>query len=153
MSVKYDLIVIGAGPAGEKGAAQAAYFGKRVALVERSSVFGGAVASTSIAFKALRETALYLAGFRTRKLYGDPHTIKVVHPRKPPIFLSADVILIACGSRPYHPPQFNFDGNGIYDPSTFMRANYMPKSLAVVGAGPTGCEYAASWLCSVAQSA
>src|SRR3954470_19946233 len=70
MSVKYDLIVIGAGPAGEKGAAQAAYFGKRVALVERSSVFGGAVASTSIAFKALRETALYLAGFRTRKLYG-----------------------------------------------------------------------------------
>ena len=49
MSVKYDLIVIGAGPAGEKGAAQAAYFGKRVALVERSPVFGGAVASTSIA--------------------------------------------------------------------------------------------------------
>src|SRR5215212_10973290 len=70
MSVKYDLIVIGAGPAGEKGAAQAAYFGKRVALVERSSVFGGAVASTNIAFKALRETALYLAGFRARKLYG-----------------------------------------------------------------------------------
>jgi NAD(P) transhydrogenase len=27
----YDLIVIGSGPAGEKGAAQAAYFGKRVA--------------------------------------------------------------------------------------------------------------------------
>src|SRR6185312_12949643 len=70
MAVKYDLIVIGAGPAGEKGAAQAAYFGKRVALVERSPVFGGAVASTSIAFKALRETALYLAGFRARKLYG-----------------------------------------------------------------------------------
>jgi NAD(P) transhydrogenase len=52
------------------------------------------------------------------------------------------VILIACGSRPYHPPQFGFDGNGIYDPNTFMRANYMPKNLAVVGAGPTGCEYA-----------
>ena len=55
MSAKYDLIVIGAGPAGEKGAAQAAYFGKRVALVEKSPVVGGAVASTSIPFKALRE--------------------------------------------------------------------------------------------------
>ena len=33
----YDLIVIGSGPAGEKGAAQAAYFGKRVALIERSA--------------------------------------------------------------------------------------------------------------------
>ena len=28
----FDLVVIGAGPAGEKGAAQAAYFGKRVCL-------------------------------------------------------------------------------------------------------------------------
>ena len=37
----YDLIVIGAGPAGEKGAAQAAYFGKRVALVERAPHPGG----------------------------------------------------------------------------------------------------------------
>ena len=30
----YDLIVIGSGPAGEKGAVQAANFGKKVALVE-----------------------------------------------------------------------------------------------------------------------
>ena len=67
---KYDLIVIGSGPAGEKGAAQAAYFGKRVALIEASPALGGAVARTSIPFKALRETAQYLAGFRTRKLHG-----------------------------------------------------------------------------------
>jgi len=32
---RYDLVVVGSGPGGEKGAAQAAYFGKRVALVER----------------------------------------------------------------------------------------------------------------------
>jgi NAD(P) transhydrogenase len=32
---RFDLVVIGAGPAGERGAAQAAYFGKRVAIVER----------------------------------------------------------------------------------------------------------------------
>ena len=53
-----------------RGAAQAAYFGKRVALVEPAPALGGAVVSTTIPFKALRETALYLAGFRTRRLRG-----------------------------------------------------------------------------------
>ena len=46
----FDLVVVGLGPAGEKGAAQAAHFGKRV--------------------KTLRETALYLSGLRSRNLYG-----------------------------------------------------------------------------------
>ena len=43
----YDLVVIGSGPAAEKGAAQAAYFGKRVALVEKETRFGGAAANPS----------------------------------------------------------------------------------------------------------
>lgn len=67
----FDLIVIGSGPAGEKGAARAAYFGKRVALVERQPVLGGAAANTgTLPSKTLRETALYLSGFRQRQLFG-----------------------------------------------------------------------------------
>src|SRR5574342_825109 len=66
----YDLIVIGSGPAGEKGAAQAAYFGKKVALVERASRLGGTVANTGVPGKAMRETALYLSGLRGRDLHG-----------------------------------------------------------------------------------
>jgi NAD(P) transhydrogenase len=66
----YDLVVIGSGPGGEKGAAQAAYFGKSVALVEHASRLGGAVANTGIPGKAMRETALYLSGFRGRDLHG-----------------------------------------------------------------------------------
>lgn len=66
----YDLVVIGSGPAGEKGAARAAYFGKRVALVERSAAHGGAVANTGVPGKAMRETALYLSGYRKRDLHG-----------------------------------------------------------------------------------
>ena len=54
----FDLIVIGSGPAGEKGAAQAAYFGKKVALVEKDYYLGGAAASTAIPTKTLRETSL-----------------------------------------------------------------------------------------------
>jgi NAD(P) transhydrogenase len=69
--VDYDLIVIGSGPAGEKGAAQAAYFGKKVALVEKESFPGGAAANTgTLPSKTLRETALHLSGFRKRDLYG-----------------------------------------------------------------------------------
>ena len=67
----FDLVVIGSGPAGEKGAAQAAYFDKRVALVERQPHLGGAAANTgTLPSKTLRETALYLSGFRQRGLYG-----------------------------------------------------------------------------------
>jgi len=63
----YDLIVIGSGPAGEKGAAQAAYFGKSVALIEREPVLGGACVNTgTIPSKTLRESALHLSGFRQR---------------------------------------------------------------------------------------
>ena len=73
----YDLIVIGSGPAGEKGAAQAAYFGKRVALIEREPMLGGAAANTgTLPSKTLRETALYLSGFRQRGLYGVKMTLK-----------------------------------------------------------------------------
>ena len=71
MSDHFDLIVIGAGPAGEKGAAQAAYFGKRVCIIERSPKPGGAAVNTgTIPSKTLRETALYFSGLRQRGLYG-----------------------------------------------------------------------------------
>lgn len=67
----YDLIVLGSGPAGEKGAAQAAYFGKKVALVEKEPQPGGAAANTgTLPSKTLRETALFLAGFSHRELKG-----------------------------------------------------------------------------------
>jgi NAD(P) transhydrogenase len=68
---RYDLVVLGSGPAGEKGAAQAAYFGKRVALVEKQPHLGGASANTgTLPSKTLRETALYLSGLRQREIYG-----------------------------------------------------------------------------------
>lgn len=68
---RFDLVVLGSGPGGEKGAAQAAYFGKRVALVERAPEVGGASVHTgTLPSKTLRETALYLTGFRRRELYG-----------------------------------------------------------------------------------
>jgi NAD(P) transhydrogenase len=72
MSVEhYDLVVIGSGPGGEKGGAQAAYFGKKVAIVEKEPNFGGAATNTgTLPSKTLRESALYLSGFQKRGLFG-----------------------------------------------------------------------------------
>src|SRR5262245_12398105 len=73
----FDLLALGSGPAGEKGAAQAAYFGRRVAVVERESVVGGAAINTgTVPSKTLRETALYLSGIGQRGLYGVDYQIK-----------------------------------------------------------------------------
>lgn len=68
---QFDLVVIGGGPAGEKAAAQAAYFGKSVAIVEMAKDPGGAAVHTgTLPSKTLRESALYLSGHRSRDLYG-----------------------------------------------------------------------------------
>jgi NAD(P) transhydrogenase len=73
----YDLLVIGSGPAGEKGAAQAAYFGKRVCVVERAPKPGGAAVNTgTIPSKTLRETALVFSGIRQKGLYGVDFHVK-----------------------------------------------------------------------------
>src|SRR5712691_2246547 len=68
---RFDVVVIGGGAAGEKGAARAAYFGKRVAIVERRAEPGGATVHTgTLTSKTLREAALFLSGYRQRDLYG-----------------------------------------------------------------------------------
>ncbi|HUF28895.1 MAG TPA: FAD-dependent oxidoreductase [Gemmatimonadaceae bacterium] len=77
LSDHYDLIVIGAGPAGETAATKAAYFGKRVCIVERAPKPGGAAINTgTIPSKALRETALYFSGLRQHGLYGVQYSVK-----------------------------------------------------------------------------
>lgn len=77
MTDHFDLCVIGGGPAGEKGAAQAAYFGKKVCLVESAPKLGGAAVNTgTVPSKTLRETALYFSGLRQRGLYGVEYKIK-----------------------------------------------------------------------------
>src|SRR5687767_13090390 len=77
MSMDFDLIVIGAGPAGEKGAAGAAYFGKKVAVVERAAHPGGAGINTgTVPSKTLRETSLYFSGLLQRGLYGIDYSLK-----------------------------------------------------------------------------
>jgi NAD(P) transhydrogenase len=186
----YDLIVIGSGPAGEKGAAQAAYFGKRVAMIEREPVLGGASVNTgTIPSKTLRESALHLSGFRQRgfsdafDLRMKSITVRDFMYRKELVvahewkridenlrrhnidryqgtarFLSptqvaitsylgeqvieGTIVLIATGSSPVRPDHVPFDGETVLDSDNMLGIDRIPESLAVVGAGVIGSEYA-----------
>lgn len=73
---KFDLIVIGSGPAGEKAAVKAAFFGYKVAIVEKEALFGGAGTVTgTLPSKTLKETALYFSDKLEKGLYGIDRTL------------------------------------------------------------------------------
>ena len=73
----YDLVVIGSGPAGQKGAIAAAKLGKKVAVIDRKEMVGGVCLHTgTIPSKTLREAILYLSGFRERTFYGRDYTVR-----------------------------------------------------------------------------
>lgn len=190
-SFEYDLVVIGSGPAGEKGAAQAAYYGKKVALIERQQSLGGAGINTgTLPSKTLRETALYFSGLRQRGLYGidyslkegltiadfmyrkqvvveneweiirhnlerhhieliwgeaslkDDHTVQIHCRDGRSQDLTTEVVLIATGSSPWKPPDIPFDNVNIFDSDTILNMDHIPQSMAVVGGGVIGTEYA-----------
>src|SRR5687767_5064413 len=64
---RFDVIVIGTGPAGQRAAIQAAKLGRSVAAVERRQVLGGVcVNGGTIPSKTLREAVLDLSGYRRR---------------------------------------------------------------------------------------
>src|SRR5262245_7713335 len=70
MTDTYDLIAIGAGPAGESATELASFFGHRSAIIEKARP-GGTVTTTGGApTKTLREAALYVSGFGARDVYG-----------------------------------------------------------------------------------
>ncbi|MCO6185622.1 Si-specific NAD(P)(+) transhydrogenase [Rhizobium sp. L1K21] len=74
---EYDLIVVGSGPAGRRGAIQAAKLGKNVLVVEKGKRVGGVSVHTgTIPSKTLRETALNLSGWRERGFYGRSYRVK-----------------------------------------------------------------------------
>jgi NAD(P) transhydrogenase len=74
---QYDLVVVGSGPAGRRGAIQAAKLGKKVLVIEQGKRVGGVSVHTgTIPSKTLRETALNLSGWRERGFYGKAYRVK-----------------------------------------------------------------------------
>ncbi len=74
---KYDLIVIGSGPAGQRAAIQGAKFGHRVAVIEQRAIVGGACINTgTIPSKTMREAVLHLSGYQYQGIYGINYRVK-----------------------------------------------------------------------------
>jgi len=74
---QFDLVVIGSGPAGQKGAICAAKMRKKVAIIDRKMTMGGVCVHTgTIPSKTLREAVLYLSGLRQRTFYGRGYAVK-----------------------------------------------------------------------------
>ena len=73
--MRYDLIVVGSGPGGQKAAIAAAKLGKKVAIVERQKELVGGVClhTGTIPSKTIREAILHLTGFRQREVYAEQY--------------------------------------------------------------------------------
>ncbi|HUN84561.1 MAG TPA: Si-specific NAD(P)(+) transhydrogenase [Terracidiphilus sp.] len=76
-AVKYDLVVIGSGPSGQRAAVAASKMKKHVAVVESRSVVGGVCINTgTIPSKTMREAVLHLSGYNFRSVYGMNYRVK-----------------------------------------------------------------------------
>src|SRR5438309_5651523 len=71
----------------------------------------------------------------------DPYTVRIA----PDTFLRGDKILIATGSSPVRPPEFPFEHPRVHDSDEILDIGVLPKTLAVVGAGVVGAEYACTF--------
>jgi NAD(P) transhydrogenase len=71
--MKYDLVVVGSGPSGQKGAIAAAKLNKRVAIIERrvGQIGGVCLHTGTIPSKTMREAILHLTGYRHRDIYAE----------------------------------------------------------------------------------
>jgi len=72
----------------------------------------------------------------------DDHHLQVEEPDGTLTILKADQFVIATGSRPYRPPNVDFDHPRIFDSDTILDLPETPRSMTIYGAGVIGCEYA-----------
>jgi NAD(P) transhydrogenase len=56
--------------------------------------------------------------------------------------LRAGKVIIATGSRPYHPENVDFSHPRVRDSDSILRLDHTPESITIYGAGVVGCEYA-----------
>ena len=185
----FDIVVIGAGPAGYVAAIKAAQLGYKTACVEEGNLGGVCLNIGCIPTKALLESAAMIThlgharefgvtvgeiktdlaqavkrsrqvserlvkgiGFLFKKnkvthvqgrgrLAGKGQ-VEVTGKDGKPQTISGKHVIIATGSRPRDLPFLKIDHDRVWDSTDAMMSNEAPKTLAIVGAGAIGCEFA-----------
>jgi NAD(P) transhydrogenase len=72
----------------------------------------------------------------------DPHTLAIQDVEGSTEQVTGRDVVVATGSRPYHPGDVDFDHPRIYDSDTILDLQHTPRKLLIYGAGVIGCEYA-----------
>ena len=187
---KYDLVVIGSGPAGESAAMNGTKAGLKVAVIDqRHEVGGNCTHQGTIPSKALRHAVHQVMQFNRNAMfrhmseqkwlsYGqvrktaqkvidkqvamrarfyarnrvdvytgeasfiDANTLQIELPDGQTDTLSARDFVIATGSRPYRPPEIDFNHPRIFDSDSILNLTQTPRNMVIYGAGVIGCEYA-----------
>jgi pyruvate/2-oxoglutarate dehydrogenase complex dihydrolipoamide dehydrogenase (E3) component len=163
---RYNLVVIGAGPAGLVVSIAAAGLGARVALVERHAMGGdclnvGCVPSKTLlaagaagldfaaAMTRVRAVRAAIARHDSVERYtgagvdvflGEASFDSTDAVRVGDAVLRGRRIVIATGARAAMPPIPGLDAIGALTNETFFGLEALPARLAVLGAGPIGCE-------------
>jgi len=74
--------------------------------------------------------------------FADPHTIEI-EGHDGPATITADTVLIACGTRPAESPTVVTDGKRVFNSDQLLNLPVIPREMIVVGGGVIGMEYAA----------
>ncbi len=80
--------------------------------------------------------------FFGRAEFADKNTLIVRGTANGDETLRARNVVIATGSRPYCPPDIDFDHPRIYNSDTILKLSHTPRTMVIYGAGVIGCEYA-----------
>jgi dihydrolipoamide dehydrogenase len=185
LAERFDVVIIGGGPAGYGAALYGASAGLNIAVVEKDKVGGTCLHRGCIPAKDFLETAhVYrtVAGAKEFGVNTDQPTIDfaVSQQRKQRVVdanwkglqgtmkrrkittinghgklapnktvkvsdgseLVADNIILASGSQPRTIPGFEVDGKFIMTSDEVLALEKLPKSVAVIGGGAIGCEFA-----------
>jgi len=185
--MKFDLAIIGGGPAGYTAAVHAARLGAKAVIVEENKLGGTCLHEGCIPTKAMVASSALAEKMERSLSYGIRASVEVdygmVHERKQKIVgrlfaglsqwlnkqgiccirgkgeltgihelavrqgdqtvrIEANHILICTGSRPLVPSEFDCGSGNVMTSSDLLRLADLPRSLAIVGGGVVGCEFA-----------
>ena len=201
----YDVVIIGAGPAGQNAAIQAAKSDRDVLVVDRGRAIGGScVHQGTIPSKTMHQVASHLLGLNDllgvresmsaeerategypvhtslphevrmatllRRLnqvvkahqrymgerlekfgveishaaarFESPNRLQLLTPRRDERTVTADVVVVATGSRPRLPDGIDVDHEHVVDSDSVLSMTWLPRTLTVLGGGVIASEYA-----------